>query len=86
MKLLAGNSNLPLARSISDYLEMPLTQASVRRFADEGVFDPESERVWLQLSFGAGGWPPTPRMLRSAAADPGLMSAISRKVVSLNRI
>ena len=35
MKLLAGNSNAPLARSISDYLEMPLTDASVRRFADE---------------------------------------------------
>ena len=33
MKLLAGNSNLPLSRSISEYLEMPLTQASVRRFA-----------------------------------------------------
>ena len=38
MKLLAGNSNLPLARSICDYLEMPLTDASVRRFADEEVF------------------------------------------------
>src|ERR1700756_2134317 len=37
MKLLAGNSNLPLARSIAEYLEMPLTDASVRRFADEEV-------------------------------------------------
>ena len=38
MKLLAGNSNLPLAKAISDYLEIPLTQASVRRFADEEIF------------------------------------------------
>ena len=38
MKLLAGNSNLPLAKVISDYLELPLTQASVRRFADEEIF------------------------------------------------
>ena len=38
MKLLAGNSNLPLARSISDYLETTLTEASVRRFADEEIF------------------------------------------------
>ncbi|RST29789.1 ribose-phosphate pyrophosphokinase [Sphingomonas ginkgonis] len=38
MKLLAGNSNLPLAKAISDYLELPLTQASVRRFADEEIF------------------------------------------------
>ena len=38
MKLLAGNSNLPLASAIADYLEMPLTQANVRRFADEEIF------------------------------------------------
>ena len=38
MKLLAGNSNLPLTKAIGDYLELPLTQASVRRFADEEVF------------------------------------------------
>src|SRR5512142_1032992 len=45
MKLLAGNSNLPLARSISDYLEIPLTDASVRRFADEEVFLEVNENV-----------------------------------------
>jgi ribose-phosphate pyrophosphokinase len=45
MKLLAGNSNLPLARSISNYLETPLTDASVRRFADEEVFVEINENV-----------------------------------------
>jgi len=45
MKLLAGNSNLPLAKSISDYLEMPLTEASVRRFADEEIFVEINENV-----------------------------------------
>ena len=45
MKLLAGNSNPPLARSIADYLELPLTQASVRRFADEEVFVEINENV-----------------------------------------
>ena len=45
MKLLAGNSNLPLARSIADYLDMPLTDASVRRFADEEVFVEINENV-----------------------------------------
>ena len=38
MKLMAGNSNLPLARAIAEYLEIPLTDASVRRFADEEIF------------------------------------------------
>jgi ribose-phosphate pyrophosphokinase len=45
MKLLAGNSNLPLARSICDYLEVQLTDASVRRFADEEVFVEVNENV-----------------------------------------
>ena len=45
MKLLAGNSNLPLSKSIADYLEMPLTQASVRRFADEEIFVEINENV-----------------------------------------
>jgi ribose-phosphate pyrophosphokinase len=45
MKLLAGNSNLPLARAIADYLELPLTDASVRRFADEEVFVEIQENV-----------------------------------------
>ncbi|NJC04880.1 ribose-phosphate pyrophosphokinase [Sphingomonas kaistensis] len=45
MKLLAGNSNAPLARAISDYLEIPLTKASVRRFADEEIFVEIHENV-----------------------------------------
>ena len=45
MKLLAGNSNLPLATAIADYLDMKLTEASVRRFADEEVFVEINENV-----------------------------------------
>ena len=45
MKLLAGNSNLPLSKSIADYLDIPLTQASVRRFADEEIFVEINENV-----------------------------------------
>ena len=45
MKLMAGNSNLPLASAIADYLEIPLTQANVRRFADEEIFVEINENV-----------------------------------------
>jgi len=38
MKLMSGNSNLPLVQAIAHYLEMPITEASVRRFADEEIF------------------------------------------------
>ena len=45
MKLLAGNTNLPLAQAIAAYLDLPLTDASVRRFADEEVFVEIHENV-----------------------------------------
>ncbi|MBW6527970.1 ribose-phosphate pyrophosphokinase [Sphingomonas sp. RHCKR7] len=45
MKLMTGNSNLPLARAISSYLEVPLTEALVRRFADEEIFVEIMENV-----------------------------------------
>ena len=45
MKLMTGNSNLPLARDVARYLEMPLTEALVRRFADEEVFVEIQENV-----------------------------------------
>ena len=38
MKLVAGNSNPPLAAAIAAYLNLPLTKASVRRFSDLEVF------------------------------------------------
>jgi ribose-phosphate pyrophosphokinase len=45
MKLMSGNSNLPLVKDIAAYLEMPITEASVRRFADEEVFVEIHENV-----------------------------------------
>jgi len=45
MKLLAGNSNLPLAQAIANNLGVALTDASVRRFADEEVFVEINENV-----------------------------------------
>src|SRR3546814_759717 len=45
MKILAGNSNRPLAQAIADYLDLPLTDAAVRRFADEEVFVEIHENV-----------------------------------------
>src|ERR1700712_744279 len=45
MKLMTGNSNLPLGKAIADYLEIPLTDALVRRFADEEIFVEINENV-----------------------------------------
>ena len=45
MKIMSGNANLPLARAIAAYLETSLTDASVRRFADEEIFVEIHENV-----------------------------------------
>jgi ribose-phosphate pyrophosphokinase len=45
MKLLAGNANGPLAASIADYLDVPLTKLQVRRFADNEIFASIDENV-----------------------------------------
>ena len=45
MKILTGNSNRPLAEAISAYLNLPLTQASIRRFSDMEVFVEINENV-----------------------------------------
>ncbi len=45
MKLLSGNANRSLAQSIGDYLDIPLTQSKVQRFADNEVFVTIDENV-----------------------------------------
>ena len=45
MKLLSGNSNRTLSQAIADHLDMPLTRAQVKRFADNEVFVVIEENV-----------------------------------------
>jgi len=45
MKLVAGNSNRPLAEAIAAYLAVPLTKCVVRRFADMEIFVEIQENV-----------------------------------------
>ena len=68
MKLMAGNSNLPLARAIAGYLEIPLTDASVRRFADE-----DGEDILHLAEDGRLNWSALPSGL-----DPELRGILER--------
>jgi ribose-phosphate pyrophosphokinase len=45
MKLITGNSNLALAQAIANYCDLPLTSATVRRFADDEIFVEIHENV-----------------------------------------
>src|SRR5688572_17500686 len=45
MKILTGNSNRPLAEAISAYLNLPLVNASIRRYSDMEVFVEIQENI-----------------------------------------
>ena len=45
MKLVTGNSNRALAMAVADYLELPLADCTVKRFADKEVFVEIHENV-----------------------------------------
>jgi len=45
MKLVTGNSNRPLAQAVASYLELPLTDCTVKRFADNEVYVEVHENV-----------------------------------------
>jgi ribose-phosphate pyrophosphokinase len=45
MKILACNSNRPLAEAIAEYLTMSLTKANIRRFSDMEIFVEINENV-----------------------------------------
>jgi len=45
MKIVAGNSNRPLAEAIATYCDAPLTSATIRRFSDQEVFVEIQENV-----------------------------------------
>jgi ribose-phosphate pyrophosphokinase len=45
MKLVTGNSNRALAEAVVDYLELPLTDCTVKRFADKEIFVEIHENV-----------------------------------------
>jgi ribose-phosphate pyrophosphokinase len=45
MKLVTGNSNRPLAQAVASYLELPLSDCTVKRFADKEVYVEVHENV-----------------------------------------
>ncbi len=45
MKLVTGNSNIALAEAVASYLEIPLTDCTVKRFADHEVYVEVHENV-----------------------------------------
>ena len=45
MKLVSGNSNIPLANKIAEYLNVPLVDATIKKFPDKEIFVEIQENV-----------------------------------------
>ncbi|WP_136163654.1 ribose-phosphate pyrophosphokinase [Sphingomonas flavalba] len=85
MKLMSGNSNLPLARAIADYLEMPLTDAAVRRFADEEVFVEIHENVRGEDVFvlQSTGYPANDNLMELLICIDALKRASAKRITAV---
>jgi ribose-phosphate pyrophosphokinase len=85
MKLLACNSNMPLAEAMSAYLNVPLTKADVRRFADMEVFveiheNVRGEDVFLIQSTSA---PANDHMMELLVTMDALKRASARRITAV---
>ena len=85
MKLLTGNANLPLSRALADYLQMPLTQASVRRFADEEVFVEIHENVRGEDVFvvQSTGYPANDNLMELLICIDALKRASAKRITAV---
>jgi ribose-phosphate pyrophosphokinase len=85
MKILACNSNRPLAEAISAYLGLPLTRASVRRFSDMEVFVEIHENVRGEDVFviQSTSYPANDHLMELLVALDALKRASARRVTAV---
>ncbi len=85
MKLLAGNSNRPLAEAIAAFLNVPLTDATVHRFADLEVFveiheNVRGEDVFLMQSTS---YPANDNLMELLVCIDALKRASARRITAV---
>ena len=85
MKLLTGNANLPLARAIADNLGLPLTEASVRRFADDEIFVEIHENVRGEDVFvlQSTGYPANDNLMELLICIDALRRASAKRITAV---
>lgn len=85
MKILAANSNLPLAEDISNYLNVPLMKADIRRFADDEVFVEIKENVRGEDVFliQSTSYPANDHMMELLICIDALRRASARRITTV---
>src|SRR4026209_1297226 len=85
MKLMSGNSNLPLTRDIAASPELPMTDASVRRFADEEIFVEINENVRGEDVFliQSTGYPANDNLMELLICIDALRRAYAKRITAV---
>jgi ribose-phosphate pyrophosphokinase len=85
MKLIAGNSNLPLAQGIADNLGIELIDATIKRFADEEVFVEIHENMRGEDVFiiQSTSYPANDHIMELLVTTDALMRASARRITAV---
>ena len=85
MKILTGNSNRPLAEAICSALNLPLTQASVRRFSDMEVFVEIHENIRGEDVFviQSTSYPANDNLMELLVAMDALRRSSARRITAV---
>jgi len=85
MKILTGNSNRPLAEAISAFLNLPLTKASMRRFADLEIFVEIDDNVRGEDVFiiQSTSFPANDNLMELLVAMDALKRASARRITAV---
>jgi ribose-phosphate pyrophosphokinase len=85
MKLLAGNSNRPLAEAIAAHLGIPLCRAQVRRFADQEIWVEVLENVRGQDAFvvQSTSYPANDHLMELLIMIDALRRASARRITAV---
>ncbi|MSP66993.1 MAG: ribose-phosphate pyrophosphokinase [Alphaproteobacteria bacterium] len=85
MKIVAGNSNAPLAQAISEGLKLPLTRANIRRFSDLEVFVEILENVRGEDVFiiQSTSYPANDNLMELLVCMDALKRASARRVTAV---
>ena len=85
IKILAGNSNRPLAEAIATYLGVPLTNAAVKRFADMEIFVEIHENVRGEDTFiiQSTAYPANDHLMEVLIMTDALRRASARRITAV---
>lgn len=85
MKLIAGNSNRQLAEAVSAYLNIPLTQANLKRFSDNEIFVEIMENVRGQDCFflQSTAYPSNDNLMELLIAIDALKRGSARRITAV---